>query len=197
LGTSRKIWRRWLWRKAHRARRSVLATEADRAFRTLAESESFTLSSCFPETEIADDVDVTFELQGQTRRYCGSAYVQCKVEFFGNDTPLDSFDWEAIAEVQHRLWRMGVGLGSGGETWGPRNWCCTNEGKIRLADLSSLSPDIDLVRRRLSDSTRKLRRRQLRKCQPVHCLQQIDRYLVFVQDRLQRESLDLLWRADC
>jgi len=194
---SRKRWRRWLRRKALRARRIALAAAADRAFRTLAESKSFTLSNCFPETEIADDLDVTYEMLGQTLRYSGSAYVQCKVQFFDNHTPLDSFDWEAIAEVQHRLWRMGVGLGSGAETWGPKNWCHTNDGKTRLADLSSLSPDLDLVRKRLSNTTRELRRRKLRKYQPVDCRPQIERYLAFVSDRLRRESLDQLWRADC
>lgn len=196
-GMGRKGWRRWLPAALGRRKRAAKAAGAVRAFRALAESTTFTLSDCFPETEIVDEVDVTFEWKGRMRAYRGPAYVQHKAEMFGNDTPLDAFDWEAIPEAQHRLWRAGVGLGSGAETWGPKNWCRTNRGEIRLADLSSLTRDRERVLNCLSEATRETRRRMLSKRQPLRCREQIDLYLAFMAERLAREPLDRLWRSGC
>jgi hypothetical protein len=196
-GMGRKGWRRWLPAALSRRKRTAKAADAFRAFRALAQSTTFTLSDCFPETEIVDEVDVTFEWEGRMCGYRGPAYVQHKVEMFGNDTPLDAFDWEAIPEAQHRLWRVGVGLGSGAETWGPKNWCRTNRGEIRLADLSSLTQDRERVLNCLREATRETRRRMLSERQPPRCREQVDLYLAFVAERLGREPLDRLWRSGC
>jgi hypothetical protein len=193
----RKGWRRWLPAAVGRRKRAAKAAGAFRAFRDLAQSSTFTLSDCFPETEIVGEVDVTFEWEGRMRGYRGPAYVQHKVEMFGNDTPLDAFDWEAIPEVQHRLWRVGVGLGSGAEAWGPKNWGRTARGEIRLADLSGLTRDRERVLKCLSDSKREKRRGMLYEQQPPRCHGQVDRYLAFVAERLRREPLDRLWRSAC
>lgn len=192
-----KGWRRRLPAAIGRRKRAARAAGAARAFGALAQSSTLTLSDCFPETEIVDDVDVSFEWEGRIRSYRGSAYIQRKVEMFHNNTPLDAFDWEAVPEVEHRLWRAGVGLGSGGETWGPKNWCRTDGGEIRLADLSSLTQDAGRVLVCLSEAMRERRRRKLRECQPARCHGQVDGYLAFMAERLGRESFDRLWRSGC
>ena len=196
-GTRRKGWRRWLPAVLGRRKRVAKAAGALRTFRALSQSTTFILSDCFPETEIVDEVDVTFKWEGHMRGYRGPAYVQHKVEMFGNDTPLDAFDWEAIADAQHRLWRVGVGLGSGAETWGPKNWCRTNRGDIRLADLSSLTQDRERVLNCLSEATCNPRRRMLNERQPPRGREHVDLYLAFLAERHGRESLDRLWRSGC
>ena len=195
LTVRQKGWQEWLLEHFRRAKRIKKAAMAGRVFRMLYQSETIDIFPCFPETEIVDEVDVSFVWEGQTNRYQGPAYIQRRVEVFGNDTPLDSFNWDAIIEVQHYLWRSGVGLGSGAETWGPKNWCRTKQDKVRLADLSSLTQDKKRVGKRLNSAIRQKRRQQLERFQPVRCREHIDPYLAYIGEYLNRESLNQLWRA--
>ena len=110
-GKGGRSWRRRLPAAYHRRKRVARATAAGLAFRALAESKHFALSDCFPETEIVDEVDVSFEWEGRVHRHQGSAYVQGRVEMFHNGTPLDGFDWVEFAgdSVKHKIeWSNGL-----------------------------------------------------------------------------------------
>jgi len=119
----------------------------------LYQSNIIDIHTCFPPTDILDEIDVVFEWEGQSNRYQGSSYLQYRVEVFDNYTPLDSFNWDAIIEIQHQLWRIGVGLGCFAEVWGPKNWSRTKNGDVRLADLSCLTQNKNCVSRLLGCAT--------------------------------------------
>ncbi len=195
LTVRQKGLRGWLLDHFLRAKLIKKAAMAGRVFRMLYQSETIDISLCFPETKIVDEVDVRFSWEGQTKRYQGSAYIQRRVEVFGYDAPLDSFNWDVIIEIQHYLWGAGVGLGSGAETWGPKNWCRTKQDKVRLADLSSLTQDKKRVGKRLNSAIRQKRRKRLERFQPVRCREHIDPYLAYIGEYLNQESLNKLWRA--
>ena len=169
--------------------------ESFRTFHYLVESKTLAFLDCFPETKSVEG-EVLFELWGNMYRHQGFSYLQRKVEFFGSDMPLNEFDWEVIPEIQHRLWRIGVGLTSPGEVWGPRNWGKTREGEIRLADMSSLSMDREQVLKQLSDSAREGRRFKLHKHQPAHCCSLVDPYMEFMAERFAPETFNRIWKSD-
>jgi len=187
--------RKW-WSAYHRRAKQVKKVfSADQIFRILLQSKAIDVNKCFPPTVILDEVDVVFEWEGRSNRYKGPSYLQRRVEVFGNSTPLDSFNWDAIIEIQHQLWRAGIGLGSSAETWGPKNWSRAKNGEIRLADLSSLTQDKNCVRQRLGCTAIQKRRHRLEQFQPPRCRGQIDSYLIYIGNQLNQESLDQLWEA--
>ncbi|RLB70050.1 MAG: hypothetical protein DRH07_09405 [Deltaproteobacteria bacterium] len=185
------------WWAAHcrRAKRIKKAATADQIFRMLLQSKTVDVHACFPQTDILDEVDVIFEWEGRSKRYQGSAYLQQRVDFFDKYTPLDSFNWDAIIEIQQHLWRAGIGLGSAAETWGPKNWGRTKNGEIRLVDLSSLNQNKNRVSTLLDCTLSQKRRQRMVQFQPLRCQGQIDPYLTYIGNQLNQESLDRLWEA--
>jgi len=185
------------WWSAHRRRAKNIkkVVKSDSIFRMLYRSNIIDIHTCFPQTDILDEVDVVFEWEGRSNRYKGSAYLQRRVEVFGNYTPLDSFNWDTIIEIQHLLWKAGIGLGSSAETWGPKNWSRAKNGEIRLADLSSLTQDKNRVRARLGGTAIQKRRYRLEQFQPIRCRGEIDSYLIYMGKYLNQESLNSLWKA--
>ena len=185
------------WWSAHQRRAKYVkkAATANQIFRMLLQSKSIDVDKCFPPTVILDEVDVVFEWEGRSNRYKGSAYLQRRVEVFDNPTPLDSFNWDAIIEIQHQLWRVGIGLGSSAEVWGPKNWSRAQNGEIRLADLSSLTQNKNRVNYLLDSTVVQTRRHRLEQCQPIRCQGKIDSYLVYMGKFLNKESLNKLWNA--
>jgi len=187
--------KKWWAAYCRRAKQVKKATTADQIFRMLLQSKTIDVNKCFPPTVILDEVDVMFEWEGRSKSYQGWAYIQQRVDFFDKYTPLDSFNWDAIIEIQHHLWRAGIGLGSAAETWGPKNWCRAKNGEIRLADLSSLNQNKNRVSTLLDCTTAQKQRQKMEQFQPLRCRGEIDSYLTYIGNQLNQESLDQLWEA--
>ena len=185
---------RWFRNSVQKIKRNKEVAEAFRAFHLLAESKTFPFLDCFPETKHVK-VNVRFEWEESMNSYEGFAYLQRKVEFFGNDTPLNSFNWNTIPEIQYRLWKMGVGLTSPGEIWGPKNWGKTHQGDIRLADMSSLSRDRERIFKGLTSIARERRRLRLHERQPEFCRNLVDIYIEFMAERFTPEIFSRLWKS--
>ncbi len=184
----------WFRNSIQKIKRTKEVAEAFHAFHLLAKSKTFPFLDCFPETKHVK-VNVCFKWGESICNYEGFAYLQGKVEFFGNDTPLNSFNWNTIPEIQYHLWRMGVGLTSPGEVWGPRNWGKTHQGDIRLADMSSLSRDRKKVLKGLTGIARERRRLRLHERQPEYCHNLVDIYMEFLTERLAPEIFSRLWKS--
>ena len=195
LNVRKRELRKWWSAYCRRAKQVKKAATADQIFRMLLQSKSIDIDKCFPPTDILDDVDVSFEWEGRSNRYQGTAYLQRRVEFFGTATPLDSFNWDAIIEIQQYLWRAGIGLGSVRETWGPKNWGRMKNGEIRLADISSLNQDKNRVSTLLDSPKIQIIRWQMEEYQPLRCQGQIDSYFTYIGKHLNQESLNRLWKA--
>ncbi len=196
LNVRKRELKKWWAAYCRRAKQVKKAAAADQIFRMLLRSKSIDIDKCFPPTDILDEVDVVFEWEGRSNRYQGTAYLQRRVEFFDTSTPLDSFNWDAIIEIQHHLWRAGIGLGSVRETWGPTNWGRTKNGEIRLADISSLNQDKNRVSTLLVSPKIQIIQRRMKRFQPLRCQGQIDSYFTYIGKHLNQESLNRLWEAE-
>ena len=82
-------------------------------------------------------------------------------EIFGNHTPLNSFNWQDIVEVQTELWKRGVGINAKADTWGPKNWGKTEGNKLKLVDTSHLCCEKKEIKLMLKQEVIEQRRRRL------------------------------------
>jgi len=162
--------------------------------------------------------EARLRVDGATRVYRGPILLQQRADrLLENECDLESFEWNELVEAPHRLWRHGIGLASPPtlgravgfspagriESWfrklrsvpeilGPSGWVQLN-GRVLLADTSSLTRDYTAVRLALRDDglnvqqQRILDRLRLRQS-PIAA-----EYYEFVRRRINQEHLDRLW----
>ena len=132
-------------------------------------------------------------------RYRGAVLVQLRADFFDRSGRFDAFSWDDVITAQHRLWRAGVGLSDANEILGPKNWALV-DGRLKLADLSSLTRNARHVRRLLAKEVLDERQGQvLRRIAREDSPEQLDlaqRYFTHVREQIDQASFDQLWRSE-
>jgi hypothetical protein len=106
---------------------------------------------------------------------------------------LSRYDWSHFVELQHRLWRHGVGFWYPREALGPRSWALL-DGRLCLGDTGALTTDYVQAYDALDPASLDVRvRRQIEKSQPGDGAAE---YFAFVRRQVNRERLQQLWGAD-
>lgn len=145
-------------------------------------------------SEWRDAIDVAYiDEADSVKHYSGWAIRQMRADVFNNSTGLDTFAWPAITDKQLVLWKLGLGLGAAAETWGPKNWGRTVDGRIGLVDLSHIVTDKHIVRNLLLPTQRERREKALFASQPSRCQALVPLYIDFVASHLSVAVLERNW----
>jgi len=146
------------------------------------------LHNLFPETAIVYGVIKGFKYKGYVIR-------QRKVDtFFNNKTPLDSFNWDELVDIEYRLWSYGFGLNVSAETYGPKNWGSV-DGKVRLVDTSGITTDINKIKHILNTESfinKRVKQFRLHNKTP----QLVDRYIEYIKGKINSKHLDRFWKIN-
>jgi hypothetical protein len=139
----------------------------------------------------------TLRMSDRVVSYEGPILIQRRAAFFGGGRlHVDTFAWEDLVDAQQRLWRRGIAFAEQNQILGPMNWALL-DGRLRLADTSSLTRDGRFARRLLDDATLDAKERavlaRLDGSVPAASLRE---YFRFVRSAINRERFDALWRAD-
>ena len=151
------------------------------------------LGRFFPDTQIVYIKAKIFSAKGRIYSHTGYAIKQEYVkEIFGNDTPLYSFNWQELVDVQTELWKYGIGINAKADTWGPKNWCRTNNNRIRLVDTSHLCSDKNKIKSMLCHRVLDERRKRLINA-GGNTAEIIDEYLNYISKKLTPDKIDRIW----
>jgi len=150
----------------------------------------------FAPIDLLDEENVLLNFEGSCLSYSGPLIKQQKVFFFNNETSLDSFNWEHVAETHMNLWKKGVGLTAPAEAWGPKNWGMTRTKKVRLVDTSHLSEDVYEIAQYLTDEIKLRRMNRLMDFKKIHNPQNVRAYFDFLSKYLNEDNLRKLWKTD-
>lgn len=139
----------------------------------------------------------TVRIGAHVGTYRGPIVRQQRADFFDRSGRFDAFVWEDVIVTQHRLWRHGVGLSDANEILGPKNWALLS-GRLRLADLSSLTRNARTVRRLLADDVLDERQgrvlRRLTSEGELGMAETARRYFQYVRAQINQSRFDQLWR---
>jgi hypothetical protein len=127
--------------------------------------------------------------------YHGPILVQRRADAFFDQIAgnLSCYDWSHFVDLQHRLWRYGVGFWFAREALGPRSWALL-DGRLCLGDTGALTMDYAQVYDALDPASLDVRvRRQIEKSRPTD---RAVEYFAFVRREVNREQLERLWGAD-
>lgn len=116
--------------------------------------------------------------------------------FFHRSEGFDEFDWRDVIDTQHRLWQRGIGLVDAVDILGPRNWAL-HDGRLRLADTSSMTTDRDVALRALDPTALDARiARSLAGLRKAGIADAAANYFAFVRWEINQETLEHLWIVD-
>jgi len=138
----------------------------------------------------------TLRLPGRSEEYRGAMLVQKRADFFDRSGRFDAFDWDDVITTQQRLWSHGFGLSDANEILGPKNWGLV-DGRLRLADLSSLTRSRRTARRLLAPEflderqARVIRRLEREESHDVSTLAR--RYFAHIRAEINLAAFDRLW----
>jgi hypothetical protein len=129
--------------------------------------------------------------------YAGPILLQRKASFFVSDErSLRAYDWRDLIHAQQHLWAHGVALLETGEILGPRSWS-SFDGRLRLADTSSLTRDRRAARESLSTAELDARERHIRRrLREESSTFPAEEYFRFIRAEIHQDAFDRLWRSE-
>jgi hypothetical protein len=147
--------------------------------------------------EILVDASAVLRAGDTVERYRGPVLAQLRADFFDRSGRFDAFAWDDVITTQHRLWGHGIGLSDANEILGPKNWALV-DGRLKLADLSSLTRNRREVRRLLANDILDERQgrvveRLARESAP-EAVALARRYFAYVRKQINPTRFDQLWR---
>jgi len=134
-------------------------------------------------------------INGTTIAYRGPLVVQQWADVIDTSARLDAFPVRELVAVQHRLWRHGVALTDDIEILGPKNWALL-DGRLYLADTSSLTRDFDQAYRSLGKKDLDARQRETLQRLRSGLGKEAEEYFRFVRREINQDRLQRLWKAD-
>jgi hypothetical protein len=140
------------------------------------------------------DARAVLRVDGTAARYRGPMLVQRRADAFFDRIAgsLSRYDWCQFVDLQHRLWRHGVGFWYAREALGPRSWALL-DGRLCLGDTGALTTDYAQAYAALEPAALEVRvRRQIEKSQPAD---RAAEYFAFVRRGVNRDQLRRLWRT--
>jgi len=142
------------------------------------------------------DANARLRVAGREYRYAGPVLAQKRADVFRvRAESLRAYDPAELIEAQHRLWAHGFAIVETGEILGPRSWSVV-DGRLKLADTSSLTADRRLARQSLApallDERQAIVTRKLREAGSTFA---IDEYCCTVRSEINEDTFDRLWGA--
>jgi hypothetical protein len=126
-------------------------------------------------------------------RYSGPMLIQRKAVLFEEGIIFDQAPWREVVSAQHRLWRHGIGLSGSAEILGLRSWALL-DGRVYLADTSSLTRDFELARQNLrSEALEVAVARVEKEINAPGTPNSIAKYVQSIREKINEDRLVELW----
>ncbi len=147
--------------------------------------------------QILRSCSATLRVGDRVSGYVGPMLVQRRTSFLQRGD-FHRFQWSELVEAQQLLWRHGFALTGRNEILGPTNWSLL-EGRLVLADTSSIVRRFELAHRALSEEALAAREnmvyRILRESGNAESIDVARDYFRFVRSGIDQPTLTRLWRS--
>lgn len=127
--------------------------------------------------------------------YRGPILQQQRIQTFFNKDRLADFRWADVVAAQHALWKHGFAVTERGEALGYRSWALV-DGRVVLADTSSLTRDLKLARRTLRPQYLDVQEQiVLNAPRDSAATTAFRQYFEYLRREVNMATLDALWRT--
>jgi hypothetical protein len=119
--------------------------------------------------------------------------IQRKAMLFEEGIIFDHAPWREVVSAQHRLWRQGIGLSGSAEILGLRSWAL-HDGRVYLADTSSLTRDFESARQNLRSEALEIAVARVEKeVKAPGTPNSISKYVQSIREKINEDRLVELW----